>query len=105
MSFGFKYNYKSGVISFIVIAVLLLSKCVSKKSVGADTLSYSSYAGSEKCMSCHKDIYDSHIKTPHYLTGRPATENSVMGSFEKDLNSQTAACTRSFISGAKKKWQ
>ena len=89
MSFDFKYRYKIGVISFIVIAVLFLSKCVNKKTDNTDSLSYTSYAGSDKCMSCHKDIYDSHIKTAHYLTGRPATENSVMGSFEKDHNSHS----------------
>ncbi len=45
------------------------------------------YAGSASCMSCHKDIYESHIKTAHYLTSRIAERKYIRGSFEAGKNS------------------
>ncbi|HUS03038.1 MAG TPA: multiheme c-type cytochrome, partial [Chitinophagaceae bacterium] len=47
------------------------------------------FAGSETCANCHKNIYDTHVKTAHYLTTRPATEKYILGSFEKGKNIYT----------------
>ncbi len=44
------------------------------------------FAGSAVCASCHKDIYESHIKTAHYLDSRPAAKEFIKGSFKKDKN-------------------
>lgn len=44
------------------------------------------FAGSVTCASCHKDIYDSHLNTAHYLTSQPATEKYIKGSFEPGKN-------------------
>jgi hypothetical protein len=35
-------------------------------------------------MSCHKNIYDRHVHTAHYLTTRIADEHFIKGSFDKD---------------------
>lgn len=40
----------------------------------------------EQCQSCHKEIYDSYVKTAHYLDSRPASPASIKGSFHKDSN-------------------
>ena len=51
------------------------------------------FAGSESCARCHKSISETHPLTAHYLTSRPATAETVKGSFDPgknvfDLNSQ-----------------
>lgn len=39
------------------------------------------YAGSAVCASCHKNIYESHLKTAHFLDSRPASREFIKGSF------------------------
>jgi len=46
----------------------------------------SPFAGSETCKNCHKEIFDSHIKTAHYLTSKPADEKYIKGSFKPGEN-------------------
>lgn len=45
-----------------------------------------SFAGSDSCVECHKDIYDSHIKTAHFNSSAIANENNIKGSFESGKN-------------------
>jgi hypothetical protein len=42
--------------------------------------------GSVACMSCHREIYESHIQTAHYHDSRPATKEFIKGSFEAGRN-------------------
>ena len=44
------------------------------------------YAGSEKCVSCHKNIYDDNVHTAHYFTTKPAEEKYIKGSFDNGKN-------------------
>lgn len=44
------------------------------------------FAGSASCAGCHKDIYESHIKTAHYLDSRPAAKQFIKGSFDDGKN-------------------
>jgi len=44
------------------------------------------YAGSEKCVNCHKSVSSSYAHTAHFLSTRIASEASVIGSFSKDSN-------------------
>ncbi len=39
------------------------------------------FAGSAVCASCHKNIYESHLKTAHFLDSRPASKEFIKGSF------------------------
>lgn len=72
----------------LVISVFILVQCMNSRMTESDEpVSYSAYAGSEKCMSCHQDVYEKHLKTAHFLTGQPAGEDFVKGSFKKDSNS------------------
>lgn len=47
---------------------------------------YNLYAGSEKCASCHREIYQTHSTTSHFHTTIPATEKTIKGSFKKGKN-------------------
>ncbi|MEO8569817.1 MAG: multiheme c-type cytochrome [Ginsengibacter sp.] len=44
------------------------------------------FTGSKVCASCHKDIYESHIATAHYLDSRPAAKEFIKGSFARGKN-------------------
>ena len=46
----------------------------------------SKFIGSASCASCHKDIYDTHVKTAHYLDSRPAAGEFIKGSFDRKKN-------------------
>ena len=41
---------------------------------------------SETCRPCHRSIYDSYVKTGHYLTSTIATKATVMGDFGEGRN-------------------
>lgn len=47
---------------------------------------FEDFAGAQKCASCHKDIFESHIKTAHFLTSKPGEEKWIKGDFEKGKN-------------------
>lgn len=72
----------------LLVCVFVLVQCMNNTSAEKELpVSFEAYAGSEKCASCHKDAYDKHLKTAHYLTGQPATENFITGSFKEGSNS------------------
>jgi len=47
------------------------------------------FAGSVTCAGCHKNIYDSHLKTAHHLTSQIASKEYIKGSFETGKNTYT----------------
>lgn len=76
------------IISSIVLCVFLLIKCIDKESHETAIIgsSWNKFAGSASCAGCHKKIYQSHIQTAHYLTSRPASQESIKGNFETGKN-------------------
>jgi len=75
----------------MICIVFALIRCVSnekkdKPTVTEETITFESYTTAEKCSGCHKEIYDHHLKTAHYLTGQPAEERFIKGSFVKGKN-------------------
>lgn len=73
----------------IILCVLLFVKCMDraeKHPKTTATLDYGQFAGSLVCANCHKNIYDSHIHTPHYLTTRPAMAEYLKGDFKPGKN-------------------
>lgn len=73
----------------ITLCMLFFVKCIDqevKKPTTIATLNSDEFVGSEACANCHKNIYDSHIHTPHYLTTRPASGEYIKGSFEPGKN-------------------
>src|SRR6185503_16911385 len=88
-----RIKYRRSVLVIVTIAgtVFILARCVSNDSKDSEikveeAITFDSYATSEKCMSCHKEIYENHITTAHYLTGQPANDGSIKGSFQKGKN-------------------
>lgn len=91
------YSRITCTIIIIIISVFLLTTCINDKqeptAVGVNvdstfkTVGWSEFAGAEKCAGCHKAIYDTHLKTAHYLTLRPATAEYIKGSFDTGHNS------------------
>lgn len=84
-----KYRRSVLVISSIVALVFLLTHCTNNESGQKNEtaeINFESYTGSEKCATCHKDIFEKHLQTAHYLTSQPAEEKYIKGSFEKGKN-------------------
>jgi len=94
MRIKIKYRRSPLVLVAIVCTVFSLAHCVNNEGKGKTTetkvdnepITFESYTTSEKCMSCHKEIYESHLKTAHHLTGQTASEGTIRGSFEKGKN-------------------
>ncbi|WP_162303913.1 multiheme c-type cytochrome [Paracnuella aquatica] len=79
----------------LVVVVLLLSQCMDgeksnaadkEKSVTQPAVSFAQFAGSQACASCHADVYKSHVQTAHFRTSAPASDSTVLGSFNKGRN-------------------
>jgi len=84
------YNRSAIAICVIVCCGVLLTRCINTqddKAVAEKKLSFAKFAGSASCAGCHKNIYDTHIHTAHYLSSQPAGEKTVKGSFEPGKNS------------------
>jgi hypothetical protein len=76
------------VISIISFTIFLLTQCIDRKNEEtAKPRSFADFAGSSSCAGCHKEIYDSHIHTAHYLSLQPASEKFIKGNFHQDSNS------------------
>ena len=94
MRIKIKYRRSPLVLAAIVCTVFSLARCVNNKEkdkttevkVDNEPITFESYTTSEKCMSCHKEIYEAHLKTAHHLTGQAASEGSIRGSFKKGKN-------------------
>lgn len=69
--------------------IIFFVKCIDKQqNTRADNLSKNlkEFAGADKCLKCHKSIYDSFIQTAHHLTSLPATEQNIKGSLQPGTN-------------------
>jgi hypothetical protein len=102
-------RFKRSTIVIIIIAssVLALTKCIDKKNdkevsdktvnnVAVDdkaviikNTNFQQFAGSSKCASCHKNIYEHHLQTAHYLSSQPALLKYIKGSFANGRNRYT----------------
>ncbi len=95
-----RYKRVTIAISIMVIIVFFLTTCMGKQGekVKAEEkeesalpayerkVNFSQFTGSAACGGCHKDIYEKHLKTGHYLSSQPALEKYIPGSFEKGKN-------------------
>lgn len=82
---------RSVFVSVLIAALLLLlTKCINKESSQEKqpiTNAYGeAFAGSASCENCHKNIFESHLKTAHYLTSQPATKQFIKGNFDSGKN-------------------
>ncbi len=77
------------VTGFILAAVILFTRCIRDKTGEAKPIVHPNgqrYAGDEACRSCHKAIWDSFLRTAHYLTSRIAEKKYIKGSFAAGEN-------------------
>jgi hypothetical protein len=77
------------VIVLIVVCIAVLTKCINNtdnKSPEKSDSAFSQFAGSEKCATCHKNVYEKHLQTAHHLSSQPATEKTIKGSFDSSKN-------------------
>jgi hypothetical protein len=83
-----KYNYVTGAILAIIYCsnVMFTSLQPAIKKNNPINGGEEKFAGSAACAGCHKDIFESHIKTAHYLDSRPAAKQFIKGSFEDGKN-------------------
>jgi Cytochrome c554 and c-prime len=93
---GIKLKYhRSGLVLFIIVmSMFIFVTCIDhgkeqklvNENVSDEQTEFEDYAISLKCAGCHNEIYKNHIKTAHYLSGQPATEEFIKGSFKKGGN-------------------
>lgn len=71
-------------------ALFLFTKCMNNEvhddEVSEATSPENEFAGSQVCANCHKEMYDKHLTTAHYLTSRPATDAYIKGNFDTGKN-------------------
>lgn len=73
------------ILVFLIPLIFIFSQCLTSNSEKPDPRD-PTYAGSAKCMQCHKDIYDNYLHTAHFSSTRLASANSIGGSFHKGNN-------------------
>lgn len=86
-----KFKRSSLLIFLITSLFFFLIQCINngadkKEALNNENDAFQQYAGSEACASCHKNIYDSFIKTNHFTTSQIADAENIKGSFEKGKN-------------------
>lgn len=64
----------------------LLSQCLSGGADKSTDPRGAIFAGSEKCMKCHSDVYKDFIHTSHFTSSRLADASTVHGSFAAGKN-------------------
>ena len=77
-------------IAVIVFCVFLLTRCINGEQEDDKNViknsKYGLFAGSANCAACHKNIYDSFIRTAHNITSRPASPEFIKGKFDNGTN-------------------
>ena len=90
MSFAFAHLKKQ---FFLILAIAVCIFAASFFSTGSKSVQHTfssitdtGFAGSKTCQSCHRDIYEKHVFTAHYLSSGPSTAQYIKGSFDDGKN-------------------
>ncbi|GAC1382174.1 MAG: multiheme c-type cytochrome [Ginsengibacter sp.] len=79
---------KISIVTLIIFFIILtISQCSNKEESVIKNYKGQEYAGSQKCADCHKNIFESHLKTAHHLTSQPAIAKYIKGVFDSGKNS------------------
>lgn len=66
----------------IIISILVFSRCINtSEDVTVINDKAEAYAGSKKCVNCHKDAYEGFLHTAHNITSQPVSSKTLMGNF------------------------
>jgi hypothetical protein len=88
---GIIKRYHAAILLLLGMGWLGNTMCTTQRHAAA-TVSISdgnghAFAGSAACSPCHKNIYESHLRTAHYRDSRPADSKEVIkGSFDSGSN-------------------
>jgi hypothetical protein len=74
------------VFPFLLFIVFFNILCTPRPDTTIRNAYGQAFAGSEACRSCHKDIYEHVTGTAHYRDSRPASRETIKGSFDSDRN-------------------
>lgn len=82
------YVRKSYLIILSVVACffLLITCDNALRKQDEEKKKFEQFAGSDKCATCHKQIFDTHVLTEHFQSSALANEHTVMGSFAMPNN-------------------
>ncbi len=76
-----------------MLTVVWLTQCVNNKDKKQDGNSIAqqglsaTYAGDEKCMSCHESYAKDHIQSAHHFASALPSDSTILGSFKEGENS------------------
>lgn len=70
---------------FLIPLTVIFSQCLTLSPKSNDPRG-NNYAGSAKCMQCHKEIYDDYLHTSHFTSTRLAGINTIHGDFTPGHN-------------------
>ncbi|MGN6294179.1 MAG: multiheme c-type cytochrome [Chitinophagaceae bacterium] len=76
-------------LALIVLAVFLLIQCTGNKGKESTTIKDARgevFTGSAVCASCHKEIYEDHIRSGHFNSTQFASAKNIKGSFDAGQN-------------------
>lgn len=75
-------------LSLIVMAVIFFTECQVSPEREKPVLNNQgeAFAGTEKCLTCHREITENFYHTAHNTTSGRASETTVKGSFEEGTN-------------------
>ncbi len=81
------YRHFTVTLTLLGICLFLLTKCMDQEDAQPPPpTNTTGFAGSETCAACHREIYENHLHTAHYLTTRPPLEKYIKGSFDRGKN-------------------
>ncbi len=89
---AFRKIKKYNIVTLVILTIIYLGNIMSTtlnrrdKNITGQAAPGNGFAGSASCMACHKGIYETHIKTAHYRTSRPASKEFIKGSFDPGKN-------------------
>lgn len=88
-----KYRRLILVLLILTTTVFTMVRCISNDRQNrqmaegnGETAGFEDYISAQTCITCHKEVTESYMHTAHYLTARPATEESIKGSFHEGEN-------------------
>ncbi|SFW75925.1 hypothetical protein [Chitinophaga sancti] len=74
------------ILAMIYLGNVMFTSFNQTSQTSIQDIDRSKFAGSTSCGDCHKDIYESHTKTAHYLDLRPAAKEFIKGNFSPGKN-------------------
>jgi len=87
MKFSFLKRKIAIVAICIITAIVIFIRCTDATQQTIITNDKGeAFAGSNKCINCHKDIYDGFLHTAHHCTSQPVLQKTVKGNFSYPNN-------------------